>query len=150
MSVELKDTYFHVPIAPTTGSLIFSCQIQVYQFKALPFSLSLAPHVFTRCMSAAPSPLWSKGMRILPYLHNWLLCAPTRQHVLHDTRILLEHIQRLDLTVNDTKNHLVLVQSVTFSRIKLDSLTMSAALSHAWTECIHHLLGSDWGQNFCR
>ncbi len=141
VSVDLRDAYFHVPIALHHRKFLrFSFQGQVYQFRVLPFGLSLAPRVFTRCMSASLSPLWSKGMRILPYLDDWLLCAPTRVHALCDTKIVLEHILKLGLTVNDTKSHLVPEQTITFIGITLNSVTMSATLSHTRTDSIFQLL----------
>lgn len=59
----------------------FSFLNEVYQFKVLTFSLSLAPRVFTGCVSAALSPLWMRGMHILPNLDDWLLCAPTKSRL---------------------------------------------------------------------
>lgn len=65
--VDLKDAYFHVPIAVHHRKFLrFSFLNQAYQFKVLPFGLSLAPRVFTRCVGAALSPLWLRGVRILP------------------------------------------------------------------------------------
>lgn len=103
VSVDLKDAYFHVPIALHHRKFLrFSFLGQAYQFKVLPFGLSLAPRVFTRCMNAALSLPWSRGMRILPYLDDWLLCAPTKQQAVHNSKVLLEHIHQLGLTVHAT------------------------------------------------
>ena len=47
-SVDLRDTYFYVPICPDHRPfLCFALQGQAYQFKVLPFGLSLSPRVFT-------------------------------------------------------------------------------------------------------
>ena len=51
------------------------------QFKVLPFGLSLAPRVFTRCMWAALSPM--QGLSVLPYLAEWLVCAQTARATSH-------------------------------------------------------------------
>lgn len=84
-STDLKDAYFHVLIVPNHRKLLrFSFKNQVYQFKVLPFGLSLAPHVFTRCMTVVLYPLWCRGMRILPYLGSWLLCVPQDNKILVD------------------------------------------------------------------
>ncbi|XP_015255611.1 PREDICTED: coiled-coil domain-containing protein 22 isoform X2 [Cyprinodon variegatus] len=48
-----------------------------FQFRVLPFDLSLSLHVFKRSMAAALCPLQANGLKILPYLDDWLICAPT-------------------------------------------------------------------------
>ncbi len=59
-NIVLKDAYFHIPIVPHHRKFLRFCfKNQAYQFKVLPFGLSLAPCVFTRCMTAALCPLYS-------------------------------------------------------------------------------------------
>ncbi|KAL0149855.1 hypothetical protein M9458_054903, partial [Cirrhinus mrigala] len=141
VSVDLKDAYFHVPIAVHHRKFLrFSFQNQAYQFKVLPFSLSLAPHVFTRCVSAALSSLWMRGMRILPYLDDWLLCTPTRQQAMQDSKLLLRHMQKLGFSVNETKSCLIPVQTTVFIGMTLNSCLMSASLSQERVTNILQLL----------
>ena len=64
----------------------------------LPFGLSLSSQVFTRCVAAALSYLQAQGMKILPYLDDWLICAPSQSQVALDTTRLLSHVARLNLT----------------------------------------------------
>ncbi|XP_061589562.1 LOW QUALITY PROTEIN: nucleolar protein 14 [Cololabis saira] len=50
-SIDLKDAYFHVPIHPDHRQFLhFAFQGHAYQFAVLPFGLSQAPRIFTRCM----------------------------------------------------------------------------------------------------
>lgn len=99
--VDLQDAYFHVPIALHHRTFLhFSFLGHVYQFKVLLFELSLASWVFTRCVNPALSPLWTRGLWILPYLDNWLVCAPTEE-LAHDSNMLLSHVWRLGLVVNE-------------------------------------------------
>ena len=86
----------------------FSFQERSYQFRALAFGLSLAPRVFTRCIQAALTPLLSKdqGVKILPYLDDRLVGAPTEQQARSDTHNLLVHTYALGLTVNIDKSSL--------------------------------------------
>lgn len=100
-SLDLKDAYFHVPICPEHRPFLrFAFQGQAFQFQVLPFGLSLAPRVFTRVISAALAPLQLRGIKILPYLDDWLICAPSREQVVRNTEEVLAHIQSLGFTVN--------------------------------------------------
>lgn len=124
-SVDLKDAYFHVPVAPHHRQFLrFAFKGQAYQFRVLPFGLSLAPRFSTRCIAAALSPLQSKGVRILPYLDDWLICSATREQAIRDTTCLLTHVNQLGLTVNFAKSCLVPSQRIVFIGVVLDSIMM--------------------------
>ena len=46
-SIDLNDTYFHIPIHPPSRKFPRICNgKEVFQFKALPFGISLAPWLF--------------------------------------------------------------------------------------------------------
>lgn len=47
---------------------------------------TLSPRVFTRVMGAALSPLQLSGVKTLPYLDDWLICAPSLSQVVEDTK----------------------------------------------------------------
>ena len=78
----------------TPQFLQFAFQGHRFQFRVRPFSLSLSPRVVTRSVAAALSPLQSQFMKILPYLDNWLICAPSQSQVALDAT-LLSHVARL-------------------------------------------------------
>lgn len=129
-SIDLKDAYFHVPIAPPHWRFLrFAYQGKHYQFRVLPFGLSLSPRVFSRCVAAALSPLQARGLCILPYLDDWLICAPTRSEVLRDTQIVLDRVAALGLRVNLGKSNIVPSQVTAFLGIVLDSRVMTACPS---------------------
>ena len=47
LSIDLSDTYLHIPIHPNSRKYIRFCHdSQVFQFTSLPFSLAMAPQVF--------------------------------------------------------------------------------------------------------
>ena len=75
----------------------------------LPLGLSFAAGSFTRCMQAALSPMQVKGLCVLPYLDDWLVCAgPGRgpNLLIHNTAALLSHVTQLRLTVNHSQSSL--------------------------------------------
>ncbi|KAF0032157.1 hypothetical protein F2P81_014447 [Scophthalmus maximus] len=52
-----------------------------------------------RCVAALLPPPQSQGMKILPYLHDWFICAPSWLQVAQITACLLYHMGRLGLKV---------------------------------------------------
>ncbi len=53
-AIDLKDAYFHVSILPRHRPFLrFAFEGQAYQYKVLPFGLSLSPRVFTKVVEAA-------------------------------------------------------------------------------------------------
>ncbi|XP_035991606.1 uncharacterized protein LOC118562836 [Fundulus heteroclitus] len=138
-SGDLTDAYFHVPIAAEHRRFLrFAYQGRHWQFRMLPFGLSLSLRVFTRCVKAALSPLRASGVRILPYLDDWLLCAPTQVAASRDTSRLLLQVSRLGLKVNLAKSCLVPSQTTTFLGMHLDSTTMKARPSVHRVDDIGH------------
>ncbi len=65
-AIDLKDAYFHVSILPRHRPFLqFAFEGRAYQYKVLPFGLSLSSHVFTKvaelhesCMKVLLSPLF--------------------------------------------------------------------------------------------
>ncbi|XP_057701544.1 uncharacterized protein LOC130921537 [Corythoichthys intestinalis] len=140
-SVDLKDAYFHVPVAPRHRRFLrFAYRGRHWQFRVLPFGLSLSPRVFTRVVRAGLAPLQSVGMKILPYLDDWLLCAPSRAQAYGDTAVLLAHVDRLGIRVNLGKSCLVPSQQATFLGVSLDSVAMLARPSSRRVEAALRLL----------
>ncbi len=75
-AIDLKDAYFHVSILPRHRPFLrFAFEGRAYQYKVLPFGLSLSPRVFTKVAEAALVPLREQGVRILNYLDDWLILA---------------------------------------------------------------------------
>ncbi len=85
-SVDLKDAYFHIQIAPHHRRFLrFAFENTAYQYSVLPSGLALAPRTFSKCVDAALSPLRASGMRILNYLDDWLILAQSRDTLLSQT-----------------------------------------------------------------
>lgn len=83
----------------------------------------LVPWTFTKCIAAALAPKAVHGMTILHYIHDWLLCALSKEQAAADIALLLQHKQELGLILNPHKRQLV--PSQTF----VDSFLMRACLT---------------------
>ncbi|XDV48499.1 hypothetical protein PO909_017904 [Leuciscus waleckii] len=58
--------------------LCFAFEGRAYQYKVLPFRLSLSPRVFMKVVEAAIVPLRERAVRIRYYLDDWLILAQSR------------------------------------------------------------------------
>ena len=138
VTLDLRDAYFHVPVHPAHWQYLrFAFEGTAYEFMVLPFVLYLAPGTFTKCIDTVLAPLTSRGLLFLNYLDDWLICAPTRTQVLSDRDMLLTHISRLGITVNDKKSHLTPTQKVAFIGMEMDSVLMRARLPTRRVQAIH-------------
>ncbi len=95
-AIDLKDAYFHVSILPRHRPFLrFAFEGRAYQYKVLPFGLSLSPRVFTKVAEAALVPLREQGMRILNYLDDWLILAQSRDQLCEHRDLVLSHLSQL-------------------------------------------------------
>ncbi len=129
-AIDLKDAYFHVSILPRHRPFLrFAFEGRAYQYKALPFGLSLSPRVFTKVVEAALVPLREAGIRILNYLDDWLILAQSRALLCEHRDMVLSHLSRLGLQVNREKSKLSPMQRISFLGMELDSVNLTARLS---------------------
>ncbi len=129
-AIDLKDAYFHVSILPWHRPFLrFAFEGQAYQYKVLPFGLSLSPRVFTKVVEAALVPLREQGVRILNYLDDWLILAQSRKQLSAHRDLVLKHLSLLGLRVNWEKSKLVPTQRISFLGMEFDSVNQTARLT---------------------
>ncbi len=129
-AIDLKDAYFHVSILPRHRPFLrFAFEGQAYQYKVLPFGLSLSPRVFTKVVEAALVPLREQGVRILNYLDDWLILAQSRKQLSAHRDLELKHLSLLGLRVNWEKSKLVPTQRISFLGMEFDSVNQTARLT---------------------
>ncbi|KAI2648082.1 ORF V: Enzymatic polyprotein [Labeo rohita] len=142
-AIDLKDAYFHVSILPRHRPFLrFAFEGRAYQYKVLPFGLSLSPRVFTKVAEGALNPLWRKGIRILNYLDDWLIMAHSRDQLCEHRDLVLQHLSHLGLRVNREKSKLSPVQRISFLGMELDSVNMTACLTNERTQSVLNCLKS--------
>ncbi len=70
-AIDLKDAYFHVSILLRHRPFLrFASEGRAWQYRVLPFGLSLSSHVFTKIVEGALAPLREVGIRILNCLEH--------------------------------------------------------------------------------
>ncbi len=129
-AIDLKDAYFHVSILPRHRPFLrFAFEGRAWQYRVLPFGLSLSPRVFTKVVEGALAPLREVGVRILNYLDDWLILAQSREQLCDHRDLVLRHLSQLGLRVNWEKSKLSPAQRISFLGVELDSVSMTARLT---------------------
>ncbi len=142
-AIDLKDAYFHVSILPCHRPFLrFAFEGRAYQYKVLPFGLSLSPRVFTKVAEAALVPMREQGVRILNYLDDWLILAQSQDKLCEHRDWVLSHLSQLGLRVNWEKSKLSPTQRISFLGMELDSVSQTARLTQERAQSVLNCLNT--------
>ena len=123
-SLDLKDAYFHVPIHRSSRKFLrFVWNDRVFQFRALPFGLSLAPWVFTKITRELAILARSRGIRLRMYLDDWLTLAASSPLALAHTEELMDLTLSLGFLPNWEKSALTPSQQFVYLGMDFDTVT---------------------------
>ena len=90
-TIYLKDAYFSVPMCSEHHAyLSFSWENVYYAFTCLPFGLSSAPRIFTKIMKPAIAVARSAGIRLVIFLDDILIMAPSVEQSLRQTTFVVD------------------------------------------------------------
>ena len=127
-SIDLKDAYFHVEIHPADRKwLRFVWDGEVFQFRVLPFGLSLSPWVFTRVVRELASLARAQGIRLRVYLDDWLILAASSRQCSQDTQEVLRLARMLGFVVNLEKSELRPSQTFVYLGMEIDTVAARVA-----------------------
>ena len=125
VSVDLRDSYFQVPVHPESRCYLRLCVgEEVFQFRALCFGLSTTPQAFTRVMALVSSIMHRHGFRILRYLDDWLVLGSSFRDLVRARDFLLWLCQELGVQVNLEKSSLTPTQTLDYLGMRLQTLPL--------------------------
>ena len=125
-SIDLSDAFLHVPIHPDSRRYLqFLWKGRLYQFKVLPFGLSLAPLIFTKVLK--PLLRWArrKGIRISAYLDDLIIAAATKEKSRMATEMVLHKLKSLGFLTKLAKSSLTPSQTLQHLGFEIDTTTMT-------------------------
>ena len=127
--VDLKDAYFSIPVSSHDRKFLrFRWQGKMYQFNCLPFGLSSAPWIFTKATKPVVTILRTLGMRIIIYIDDILVMAPSKELAQEHTECLIFLLENLGFTVNRQKSLTDPTQEIDFLGLVADSVLMELRL----------------------
>ncbi|XDV37913.1 hypothetical protein PO909_007437 [Leuciscus waleckii] len=136
--------YFIVP--KKGGRSVLAFEGRAYQYKVLPFGLSLSTRVFTKVTEGALVPMREQGVRILNCLDDWLILAHSRDQLCEHRDLVLRHLSQLGLQVNREKSKLAPVQRISFLGMELDSVTQTERLTEQRAQLVLNCLNTFKGR----
>ncbi|XP_070189176.1 uncharacterized protein [Littorina saxatilis] len=123
-SIDLTDAYFHILMHPADRKwLRFRWGDQVYQFRALPFGLSLAPWIFTMVVRQFCALVRSQGIRLRAYLDDWLILSDSQIGCSQHTQSVLREANLLGFSINRSKSELIPSQTFTYLGMSFDTVS---------------------------
>jgi len=129
VKVDLKDTYFTIPINPQHQQYLkFTVDGKCYQFSCLPFGLSCAPWTFTKVMKHLMGLSRAWGIRIIIYIDNMLVLAESRESAMEHLEVLTFLLEALGFIINKEKSVLSPAQELEFLGLVIDSLRLQLKL----------------------
>jgi hypothetical protein len=113
--IDMKDAYYAIRIDPSDRPyLSFSWGAEVCHFVCLPFGLSSAPFIYSKCMRQIAKYFRSLGIRLIHYLDDWLLLHHDAGALQSQINLVLSTFAHLGLRVNFEKSVLAPTQVITF------------------------------------
>ena len=121
--IDIMDAYLHIPVHRDFRKYLrFTVGTEVYQFKTLPFGLSVAPKIFTETLRPVLGLLRSRGIKIHAYLDDWLGRALSQRLANHHGTEVIQLLTHLGWVVNWEKTDISGTQTPIFLglRFRLD------------------------------
>ena len=128
-SIDLKDAYFTIPIAPNHQKYLrFLWRDKLWQFTCLCFGLTSAPRIFTKVMKPVAATLRNMGHISANYIDDSLLIGDTASECEKNVADRCSLLNRLGFVINQTKSHCCPTRKIEFLGFVINSADMSVRL----------------------
>jgi hypothetical protein len=125
-SIDLSDAFLHVLIHHASRRYLrFQWENNTFQFRVLPFGLSLSPLVFTKILRPVLKWARRKGIRLAAYLDDILIVAKDQATSKKHTHLVLSKLRELGFLVKLSKSSLVPQQQIQHLGFQIDSAQMT-------------------------
>ncbi|CEI97502.1 hypothetical protein RMCBS344292_11634 [Rhizopus microsporus] len=136
--IDLKDAYTVVTISVESRQyLSFKHEGVIYQYKSLPFGVSVVPRIFSKLMGFALEHLRKQGIRLVYYLDDVCLLAKTKEEMETNVKIVISHLQHLGFIINYKKSKLQPAHCQEFLGFLFNTKTMRIAAPKKKLEAIY-------------
>lgn len=128
-SIDLSDAFMHILIHPSSRRYLqFEWKGHRYQFRVLPFGLSLSPLVFTKVLRPVLKWARRRGIRISAYLDDLLIIASSREKARYHTQLVRQRLESLGFLIKETKSTLNPTQTIEHLGYTINSRDMTLSV----------------------
>ena len=132
--INLQEAFWHVPICPSFRRfLTFDWKDRSWCFAVMLFGLAIAPVAFANLMNFPKKLLEAQGHKIVIYLDDWLVWAPTQEQCSKTIKALTNLLQSLGFLIHWSKSITTPSQSLVWLGVEWRSSqeTLSLPLERA-------------------
>ena len=127
--IDLEKAYYALAIHPAFRKFLrFRYQGTLFEFRCLPFGLSLAPLIFSKLLRPVFGRLRSEGFRSVTFPDDFLCIASSEDLCRSNALATVDLLQSLGFRMNSQKSSLQPVQQIVFLGYTLNSSTMEVGL----------------------
>jgi len=131
-SIDLQDAFLHILVHPSSRRFLqFQWNGTQYQFRVLPFGLSLSPLLFTKILKPVLTWARKKGIRVSAYLDDLIILASSVEESQQHTRMLQDKLQELGFLIKDAKSTLTPTQRIDHLGFTIDTTAMTLSVPRA-------------------
>lgn len=106
-TIDLKEAYLLIPIDPTHFKYLrFIFDNIIYEFRALPYGLSVAPRIFSKIMKEVITSLRTRGYKSVQYLDDILCIGDDYSECVNNVKETVNLLSRLGFIINYDKSSL--------------------------------------------
>lgn len=106
-TIDLKEAYLLIPIDSTNRKYLrFIFEGIIYEFRALPYGLSVAPRVFSKIMKEVITSLRTRGFKSVQYLDDILCIGNDYSECINNVKATVNLLSCLGFIINYEKSSL--------------------------------------------
>lgn len=121
VKIDLKDGFFHVPVAREYRPLLgIQWRGRYYTWTVLPMGLRASPLVFTKCLRPAIKAARAQGLTLACYVDDILLVAATQDQARQHRDVLLRVLADFGWVINPAKSVIEPTHVLTFLGFRVD------------------------------
>lgn len=129
LKFDLKSGYHHIDISESFQKYLgFSWNDKYYCYNVLPFGLSSAPFIFTKCLRPIVKCWRKRGIKIVLYLDDGFVFAPSKHECLSVSEFIQNSLSQFGLLINFQKSIFYPTQNLEWLGILWDSKSFSISV----------------------
>ena len=150
VALDLQDGFWHLPVSRRKRPFLgFRYRGQLWQFRAMPFGLNVAPRLFTKVMAHMVKVMAAEGIFVLIYLDDLLIIAPSKEICLAHMEKALSILESFGWLINQEKSRRQPAQVFEWLGVHLNLKTHTVCSTESNMDELRQQLTSIIQSKFC-